>query len=76
MRANVHRLFQNSEVFSEQWVKSTGSQHLIQLSNMTRPDRRGRPLKAFLQADIVGADVTIEQGSAVLVPDWAHLGHT
>jgi hypothetical protein len=28
---------------------------------MTWPDRRGRPLKAFLQADIVGADVTIEQ---------------
>jgi hypothetical protein len=28
---------------------------------MTRTDRRGRPLKAFLQAEIVGADVTIEQ---------------
>jgi hypothetical protein len=28
---------------------------------MTWPDRRGRPLKAFLQVDIVGADVTIEQ---------------
>jgi hypothetical protein len=28
---------------------------------MTRADRRGRPLKAFLQAEIVGADVTIEE---------------
>ena len=28
---------------------------------MTRTDRRGRPLKAFLQAEIVGTDVTIEQ---------------
>ncbi len=28
---------------------------------MTRLDRRGRPLKAFLQAEIVGTDVTIEQ---------------
>jgi hypothetical protein len=28
---------------------------------MTRVDRRSRPLKAFLQAEIVGADVTIEQ---------------
>ena len=28
---------------------------------MTRLDRRGRPLKAFLQAEIVGADVTIEE---------------
>jgi hypothetical protein len=28
---------------------------------MTRADRRGRPLKAFLQAEIVGGDVTIEQ---------------
>ncbi|HME74920.1 MAG TPA: hypothetical protein VKI00_04470 [Mycobacterium sp.] len=28
---------------------------------MTRTDRRGRPLKAFLQAEIVGADITIEQ---------------
>jgi hypothetical protein len=28
---------------------------------MTRVDRRGRPLKAFLQAEIVGADVTIEE---------------
>jgi hypothetical protein len=28
---------------------------------MTRTDRRGRPLKAFLQAEIVGADVTIEE---------------
>jgi hypothetical protein len=27
---------------------------------MTRTDRRGRPLKAFLQAEIAGADVTIE----------------
>jgi hypothetical protein len=28
---------------------------------MTRADRRGRPLKAFLQAEIVRGDVTIEQ---------------
>src|ERR1700760_643579 len=28
---------------------------------MTRSDRRGRPLKAFLQAEIAGADVTIEE---------------
>ena len=28
---------------------------------MTRADRRGRPLKAFLQAEIIGTDVTIEQ---------------
>lgn len=28
---------------------------------MTRTDRRGRPLKAFLQAEIVRGDVTIEQ---------------
>jgi hypothetical protein len=28
---------------------------------MTLTDRRGRPLKAFLQAEIVGADVTVEQ---------------
>jgi hypothetical protein len=28
---------------------------------MTRTDRRGRPLKAFLQAEIVGTDVTIEE---------------
>jgi hypothetical protein len=28
---------------------------------MTRTDRRGRPLKAFLQAEIVGADVTVEE---------------
>jgi hypothetical protein len=28
---------------------------------MTRADRRGRPLKAFLQAEIAGADVTIEE---------------
>jgi hypothetical protein len=28
---------------------------------MTRTDRRGRPLKAFLQAEITGADVTIEE---------------
>jgi hypothetical protein len=28
---------------------------------MTRTDRRGRPLKAFLQAEIAGADVTIEE---------------
>jgi hypothetical protein len=28
---------------------------------MTRTDRRGRPLKAFLQSEIVGDDVTIEQ---------------
>jgi hypothetical protein len=28
---------------------------------MTRTDRRGRPLKAFLQAEIVRDDVTIEQ---------------
>ncbi len=28
---------------------------------MTRLDRRGRPLKAFLQAEIVGSDVTIEE---------------
>ena len=42
-------------------MKSTGSQNHIHLSNMARTDRRGRPLKAFLQAEIVGADVTIEQ---------------
>lgn len=42
-------------------MKSTGSQNHIHLANMTRTDRRGRPLKAFLQAEIVGADVTIEQ---------------
>jgi len=29
--------------------------------SMTRTDRRGRPLKAFLQAEIAGADVTIEE---------------
>lgn len=28
---------------------------------MTRLDRRGRPLKAFLQAEIIGSDVTIEE---------------
>jgi len=28
---------------------------------MTRLDRRGRPLKAFLQAEIVGSDITIEE---------------
>ena len=28
---------------------------------VTRTDRRGRPLKAFLQAEIAGADVTIEE---------------
>jgi hypothetical protein len=28
---------------------------------MTRTDRRGRPLKAFLQAEIAGVDVTIEE---------------
>jgi hypothetical protein len=28
---------------------------------MTRTDRRGRPLKAFLQAEIAGTDVTIEE---------------
>jgi hypothetical protein len=28
---------------------------------MTRLDRRGRPLKAFLQAEIVGTDLTIEE---------------
>ena len=28
---------------------------------MTRVDRRGRPFKAFLQAEIVGADFTIEE---------------
>jgi hypothetical protein len=28
---------------------------------MTRTDRRGRPFKAFLQAEIVGSDVTIEE---------------
>jgi len=28
---------------------------------MTPADRRGRPVKAFLQAEMVGADVTIEQ---------------
>jgi hypothetical protein len=28
---------------------------------MTRLDRRGRPLKAFLQAEIVAGDVTIEE---------------
>jgi hypothetical protein len=28
---------------------------------MTRTDRRGRPLKAFLQAEIVSTDVTVEQ---------------
>jgi len=28
---------------------------------MTRLDRRGRPLKAFLQAEIVGSDLTIEE---------------
>ncbi len=28
---------------------------------MTRTDRRGRPLKAFLQAEITGADVTVEE---------------
>jgi hypothetical protein len=28
---------------------------------MTRTDRRGRPLKAFLQAEIAGGDVTIEE---------------
>jgi hypothetical protein len=28
---------------------------------MTRTDRRGRPLKAFLQAEIASADVTIEE---------------
>ena len=28
---------------------------------MTRADRRDRPLKAFLQAEIVGADVTVEE---------------
>lgn len=28
---------------------------------MTRSDRRGRSLKAFLQAEIAGADVTIEE---------------
>jgi hypothetical protein len=28
---------------------------------MARTDRRGRPLKAFLQAEIVGADLTIEE---------------
>lgn len=28
---------------------------------MTRTDRRGRPLKAFLQAEITGTDVTIEE---------------
>jgi|GEM_PF-5505931 len=28
---------------------------------MTRADRRGRPLKAFLQAEIAGADVTVEE---------------
>jgi hypothetical protein len=34
---------------------------VVQLPHMTRTDRRGRPLKAFLQAEIVGTDVTIEQ---------------
>ena len=34
---------------------------VVLLFYMTRADRRGRPLKAFLQAEIVGADVTIEQ---------------
>ncbi len=33
-------------------MKSTGSQHWIQLPNTTRTDRRGRPLKAFLQAGV------------------------
>jgi hypothetical protein len=28
---------------------------------MTRTDRRGRPLKAFLQAEIASADVTVEE---------------
>lgn len=28
---------------------------------VTRTDRRGRPLKAFLQAEIAGTDVTIEE---------------
>jgi hypothetical protein len=34
---------------------------VVQSFHMTRTDRRGRPLKAFLQAEIVGTDVTIEQ---------------
>src|ERR1700733_9745759 len=45
----------------ETWTASTPGD-VIQLSYMTtRTDRRDRPLKAFLQAEIVGADVTIEQ---------------
>ena len=28
---------------------------------MARSDRRGRPLKSFLQAEIVGSDVTVEE---------------
>src|ERR1700728_3058206 len=31
---------------------------------MTREDRRGRALKAFLQAEIGGGDVTVEQARA------------
>jgi hypothetical protein len=33
----------------------------VRLSEMTRLDRRGRSLKAFLQAEIVGSDLTIEE---------------
>jgi hypothetical protein len=34
---------------------------MVGASDMTRLDRRGRPLKAFLQAEIVGSDLTIEE---------------
>lgn len=44
----------------ETWAAST-PRDVIQSSYMTRTDRRDRPLKASLQAEIVGAHVTIEQ---------------
>jgi hypothetical protein len=38
-----------------------GTSAAVRCPVMTRTDRRGRPLKAFLQAEITGTDVTIEE---------------
>lgn len=38
-----------------------GASAAVRCPVVTRTDRRGRPLKAFLQAEITGTDVTIEE---------------
>src|SRR5271156_2454458 len=46
---------------NREWGRFRADTADIRLSEMTRLDRRGKALKAFFQAEIVGSDLTIEE---------------